>query len=174
MSLETGHQHSRLQKSQSFGYNTSSGVTSVQSRADKAVKSRSSSREDLVRDQKMFQRQKHGVDPLASLPTSHSRQYQICTMHTLYLCLYYKRMKNYKRAGTGCPRQVAQGAFKWTAQLCMKELCKISCSPRRWSRDLTTVADPVQSPMSKIMSISRTFSPQQSNLGMFPLSKNFF
>ena len=75
MSLETGHQHPRLQKSQSFGYNTSSGVTSVQSRADKAVKSRSSSREDLVRDQKMFQRQKHGVDPLASLPTSHSRQY---------------------------------------------------------------------------------------------------
>ena len=104
------------------------------------------------------------------LSISHSRQYQICTMHTWYLCLYYTRMKNYKRAGTGCPRQVAQGAFKWTAQLCMKELCKISCSPRRWSRDLTTVADPVQSPMSKIMSISRTFSPQQSNLGMFPLS----
>ena len=74
MSLEMGRSHPRLQKSQSFGFNSSSGVTSVQSTADRAVKSRSSSCEDLVKDQKMFQRQKH-VDPLASLPTSHSKQY---------------------------------------------------------------------------------------------------
>ena len=74
MSLEKAPHHSRLQKSQSFGFNSSSSaVTSVQSRA--AVKSRSSSCEDLVKEQKMFQRPKP-VDPLASLPTSHSKQYQ--------------------------------------------------------------------------------------------------
>ena len=73
-----GGHHATLQKSQSFGFNGSSGLTSGQGTA-RAVRSRSSSCEDLVKEDlrsggKMFQRQKH-PDPLASLPSSQNRQY---------------------------------------------------------------------------------------------------
>ena len=68
-------QQARLQKSQSFGLNSSSG----QSVSGRPVRSRSSSCEterEPVRqaDSKMFHRSKH-PDPLASLPSSQNRQY---------------------------------------------------------------------------------------------------
>lgn len=79
LSYEMGHHqhHARLQKSQSFGFNaSSSGPTSGLTGA-RAVRSRSSSSEDLVREEpEMFQRGKApGPDPLAALPSSQNRQY---------------------------------------------------------------------------------------------------
>ena len=84
LSYEMGNHHARLQKSQSFGFNGSSGPTSGLT-AVRAGRSRSSSSEDLVVEDpsshtasQMLGRGKAGgppSDPLAALPSSQTRQY---------------------------------------------------------------------------------------------------
>jgi len=88
MSSDTRHasvnpgKNSRLQKSQSFGFNSSSSVTSaiIQRSVNKDHQdSRSSSGERVTPTDTMYQnspvlRQKN-FDPIAALPTSHTKQY---------------------------------------------------------------------------------------------------
>lgn len=84
LSYEMGNHHARLQKSQSFGFNGSSGPTSGLT-AVRAGRSGSSSSEDLVVEDpsshtasQMLGRGKAGgppSDPLAALPSSQHRQY---------------------------------------------------------------------------------------------------
>ena len=91
----SGQTRNRLQKSQSFGFNSSSGASgsgsgSVRGRPwresqVRGVRERSSSCEDLEpvsqarserRNSKMSQeRNKQSFDPVAALPTSHTKQY---------------------------------------------------------------------------------------------------
>lgn len=91
----SGQTRNRLQKSQSFGFNSSSGASgsgsgSVRGRPGResqvrGVRERSSSCEDLEpvsqarserRNSKMSQeRNKQSFDPVAALPTSHTKQY---------------------------------------------------------------------------------------------------
>jgi len=91
----SGQTRNRLQKSQSFGFNSSSGASgsgsgSVRGRPGResqvrGVRERSSSGEDLEpvsqarserRNSKMSQeRSKQSFDPVAALPTSHTKQY---------------------------------------------------------------------------------------------------
>ena len=83
VSFDTGHKSRKLQKSQSFGFNMSSsavqstavgGSVNVRQSGDseRQARSRSSSCEH---DSKMNQNKVRNIDPLASLPTSHTKQY---------------------------------------------------------------------------------------------------